>query len=133
MKVFIAYRFTGEDPKVLKETIQNICHSLEKAGHEPFCSFWKEDYYKENKFTNKQILEYALAELDKSDVYLAFIKSEDKSEGMLMEAGYALAKKKKFYLAIRKGVPTVFLREFADRVIEFKELDELYEKLGNLT
>ncbi|MBI5871637.1 hypothetical protein HZB88_00965 [archaeon] len=132
MRIFLSYRFTGEDSVVLKEIIQNICNSLEKAGHSHFCSFWKGDFFNGNKFTHKQILEHALEELEKSDVYLAFIRSEDKSEGMLIEAGYALAKKKKFYLAIKKGVYTVFLREIADKVIEFEELDKLYEKLSKL-
>ena len=132
MKIFLSYRFTGEDPNVLKETIHNICSSLEKSGHGHYCSFWKEGFFNENKFTHKQILEHALQELEKSDIYLAFVKSEDKSEGMLIEAGYAIAKKKKFYLAIKKGVHTVFLREMADKVIEFEELGELYEKLGKL-
>ena len=132
MKIFLSYRFTGEDPKVLKETIQKICNSLDEAGHNHFCSFWKGDFFNENKFTYKQILEHALEELDLSDVYLAFIKSEDKSEGMLLEAGYAIAKGKKFILAIKKGIYTVFLREMADQVIEFKNIEELCEKLKNL-
>ena len=132
MKIFLSYRFTGEKPEVLKEIIHNLCGSLEKAGHVTFCSFWKGDFYKENKFTNKQILIYALDELDASDVYLAFIKSEDKSEGMLLEAGYAIAKKKKIYLAIKKGVRTVFLAEMADMIIEFDDLEELYNKLARL-
>jgi nucleoside 2-deoxyribosyltransferase len=132
MKIFLSYRFTGEDPEVLREIIQNICNSLEKAGHSYYCSFWKGDFFNENRFTHKQILEHALKELQKSDVYLAFIKSEDKSEGMLIEAGYALAKKKKFYLAIKKGVYTVFLKEIADKLIEFESLNELYKKLSKL-
>ena len=77
-------------------------------------------------------MEYALKELDNSDVYLAFVKSEDKSEGMLIEAGYAIAKNKKFWLAIKKGVHTVFLREMADKIIEFENLEELYKKLSKL-
>ncbi|OIO53090.1 hypothetical protein COT40_00405 [Candidatus Peregrinibacteria bacterium CG08_land_8_20_14_0_20_41_10] len=132
MKVFLSYRFIGEDPRVLKEIIHEICKSLEKAGHSHFCSFWKEDFFNENKFTHQQILEYALKELEGSDVYLAFIKSKDKSEGMLLEAGYALAKKKKFYLAIQKGIGTTFMRKIADKIVEFETLEELYDKLGKL-
>lgn len=132
MKVFLSYRFTGENPEVLKETIHNICASLEKVGYNHFCSFWKGDFFNENKFTHKQILDYALNELEKSDIYLAFIKSKDKSEGMLIEAGYALAKKKKIYLAIKKGIRTAFMREIADKIIEFGTLEELYKKLKKL-
>jgi nucleoside 2-deoxyribosyltransferase len=132
MKVFISYRFTGEDPRQLKPILENISKSLEKAGHSSFCSFWKGDYYKEKKFTKKQILNYALNELEKSDIYLAFIKSEEKSEGLLVEAGYALSKNKKFYTAIKKGIETTFMKDMADKVIEFENFDELYEKLSKL-
>jgi nucleoside 2-deoxyribosyltransferase len=133
MKVFLSYRFTGEDPKVLKETLQNICDSLKKAGHTYFCSFWKGDFFKDNKYSNKQILNYVLKELDSSDIYLALIKSEDKSEGILIEAGYALAKGKKFYLAIKKGVYTTFMKEIADKVIEFEDIEELCIRLRKLS
>jgi nucleoside 2-deoxyribosyltransferase len=132
MKIFLSYRFTGEDLDQLRAIIHNICQSLEKAGHKTFCSFWKGDFFKNNSFTHKDVLEYALAELDDSDIYLAFIKSEDKSEGMLIEAGYAIAKKKKFYLAIRKGIKTTFIREMADEIIEFDSLEDLYVRLGEL-
>ncbi len=132
MKIFLSYRYTGEDPAILKDTLQKICSSLEKSGHGHFCSLWKDGFFNENKFTYRQILEYALKELDNSDVYLAFVKSEDKSEGMLIEAGYAIAKNKKFWLAIKKGVHTVFLREMADKIIEFENLEELYKKLSKL-
>lgn len=129
MKIFISYRFSGEDTKVLEETMGNICNSLKETEYEFFCSFWKESYFKENNYTLKEILEYALDELDSSDICLAFIKSQDKSEGMLLEIGYALAKGKKIYLAIQKDVKTGFLREIAEKVIEYDTLEDLYEKL----
>jgi|SRR3989344_5647110 len=130
MKIYIAYKFTAEDPLVLKETLHNISLSLKKANHSVFCSFWKSDFFKENNFTNKQIIEYAIKELDSSDIVLAFVNSDEKSEGMLLELGYALAKKKKIYLAIKKGVKTVFIEELSDTVIEFDDLEELYSKLS---
>ena len=130
MRIFLSYRFTGEDPEELKEIIHNICKALEKSGNEIFCSFWKDDFFNENKFSHKQILDYAYNELDKSDCLLAFVKSEEKSEGMLLEIGYALAKKKKFILTIKKDVKTVFLREMANQIIEFDDLEDLYEKLS---
>lgn len=132
MKIFIAFRFTGEDDKELKENIQGICSSLEKAGHEHFCSYWKEDYYRKNNFTKKQILEHAFEELDKSDAVLAFVNSEERSEGMLLEIGYALAKGKSFILAIRKGIRTTFIHQTADQIIEFESMEELFERLRKI-
>jgi len=129
MKIFISYRFTGEDPKELNETMKNICDVLERKEHKVLCTLWKEGFFKENNFTNKKILEHALKELESSDIYLAFVKSKDKSEGMLIEAGYALAKGKKFILVIKKGIKTTFMHELANEIIEFNDLEELYEKL----
>lgn len=132
MKIFLSYRFTGEDAEVLKKILKKIGESLKKAGHEHFCSFWESEFFEKNNFSNEQIMNYALRELDDSDACLAFIKSNDKSEGMLLEAGYALAKGKRFYLAIKKGVSVTFMKELAGKVIEFETLEELYEKLSRL-
>ena len=51
---------------------------------------------------------------------------------MLIEIGYAIAKGKRFILAIKKGVETTFIREIADKIIEFETLEELYSKLKKL-
>lgn len=132
MKYFLAYRFTGEDPKKLDGIIRGVCNSIESAGHNYFCSFFENDFYKKNNYFHKQILYYALKELDKCDIYLALIRSADKSEGMLLEAGYALAKGKTFYLAINKGVNTTFMKEIADKVIEFDNIEDLCHKLSKI-
>jgi nucleoside 2-deoxyribosyltransferase len=131
MKIFFSYRFTGEDPKKLKGTIKDICASLEQTGHKVSCSFWDTEngFFQKNDYTNKQILEYAFQELDTSDAVFIFIKSEEKSEGMLLEVGYALAKGKKLVLAIKKDIQTTFLRELADEVIEFENINQLNTNL----
>lgn len=129
MKIFISYRYTGENRDTLKDIIDNLCLTFKKAGHEVFCSFYNNYFYKENNFSYKQILDHALTELDNSDCVFALIKSEEKSEGMLLELGYAYSKNKKIILAIKSNVKTVFLREIAEKVIEFDEIDNLYKKL----
>lgn len=132
MKIFLAYRFTGEDPIVLEQTLSQIKMTLESAGHSVFCSFWDEQHFHDNNFSNKQILEYVLEKLNSSDICLAFIKSTEKSEGMLLEAGYAFAQKKPIWVAIKNGVKTTFLTELAEKVIDFETLDELCQKLETL-
>jgi nucleoside 2-deoxyribosyltransferase len=132
MKIFLSYRFTGEKIEELKEVIGKICSGIGQSGHNHYCSFNSEDFYKSNKFTNKQILEHALNELEVSDCILAFVKSEEKAEGMLLEIGYAKAKNKKFILAIKKGIKTTFLREIAEKIIEFKDIDDLTKQLEKL-
>ena len=133
MKIFLSYRFTGEDIKKLETIIKNICFKLEELGHACYCSLWDEDYFQKNKYSNTQILNHTLRKLDNSNIYLAFINSNEKSEGVLIEAGYALAKKKTIYSAIRKGVKTTFMKKLSDKNIEFSSLNELNEKLKQFT
>jgi len=116
----------------LGQTVKNICDSLATSGHSTFCSFDKNAFFDENKYSYKQILDYALRELDESDVVLAFVKSPEKSEGMLLELGYAMATGKKIILALKEGAKPVFLPEIASTVIHFSDLPELYSKLKTL-
>jgi hypothetical protein len=132
MRIFLSYKYTGENPDELKPLITNITKILEKSGYEVFCSFFKGDFFKKNSFTSEQILNYAFNELDKAQVYLAVIKSNEKSEGMFLEAGYALANKKTIVVAIKKGVETSFLKDVAYKVIEFDDLADLYKQLEYL-
>jgi len=132
MKIFLAFRFTGESVEELDKILSKIKTALEQAGHTVVCSFWEEEYFQKNHFTNKQLLEYMLNELDNCDSVLALIKSEEKSEGMLLEIGYALAKRKQFVLMIKKGIKSIFLQEVANRVVEYEEMEDLVKQLQML-
>lgn len=132
MRIFLSYKFTGENEDELRPIIKNICSSLEKAGHATFCSFWKTAHFKEKNFNHEQILKYAFNELDNCDCLLAFINSPIRSEGMCIEVGYALAKGKKVIAAIKDGVRSPFIESMANYLIEFDGLEDLYEKLNKL-
>ena len=131
MKIFLSFRFTGEDPKILVQTNKKIVNALGKSGHTVSDSMQSQDYFAANHFSNKQILEHTLQELDQADVYLAYINSDQRSEGMLIELGYALAKGKKIIVAVKKGSRT-YTPELASEVIEYENLEELYQKLEQL-
>lgn len=130
MKVFISYRFTGEDPVKLKLALDKVCEGLNLAGFDNYCSFGNEELFRNNSYTVKQIMEHALAELDKSDALLAFVNSDNKSEGMLIEVGYAIAKGKPVILLKRNGVSTHSLEGVSKSIIEFNSLNEISEKLA---
>lgn len=129
MKIFISFRFTGEEPKTLRNAIAGVEEALREAGHETICSVWEEEKFAAERFTPKRILEWALRELDGADAYFAFVRSPERSEGMLLEAGYALAKRKRFVVAVRRDIQTTFLRHLADTLIEYDTDEELHRKL----
>ncbi|MFH1290434.1 MAG: nucleoside 2-deoxyribosyltransferase [Nanoarchaeota archaeon] len=127
MKIQLADRCTGEDPEKLLESLKKIVEILEQGGHEVYCPVLDPDRPKEKRalFLN------TMKKLEEHDAILALIKSNEKSEGMLMEIGYAMGKDKKVIAAIQEGVQT-HLSVLADEVIEFRDIDDLYGKLRAL-
>jgi nucleoside 2-deoxyribosyltransferase len=129
MRIYIAYKFVGENPKELGVTLTGIAKVLKEAGHEAYFALMDEELFIKKKFSLKQILNYALRELDSCDCILVFIRSNEKSEGMLIEVGYALANNKKIILAIKKGIHLPFTKDIANEIIEFENIEELNKKL----
>lgn len=125
MKIFLSYRFTGENPVELKYNLGKIIKVLRDSGHEVYCSIEDEEWFRAEKLTNKEIMEHAFKNLDSCDLLLAYIKSDDKSEGMLIEICYFMGKGKPVALALRYGVKTTSLAEMASPLIEFNIVDDL--------
>lgn len=78
MKIFVSYKFTGEDPNELAETIGQIVDRLRSVGHDVYCSLEDEAWFRQKKRTNQEIMEHALAQLDTCDLLLAFVRSSEK-------------------------------------------------------
>ncbi len=129
MKIFIGQAVSGEDMNKLYEEMEKIYTSLE--DHEYYCTL-QEDEKEFQKKNKKEMLNHAFEEIDKADAFLAIVRSERRSEGMLIEIGYVLSKKKKLILAIKKGVKNTYLRDMAEKVIEFENTDDLIKQLGDL-
>jgi len=132
-RVFISYRFTGEEPKELKKTLLQIHETVEKAGHEHYSTIFDSEQFADKRWSGKQIMEKAFNEIDKSDLVLFFVKSPEVSQGMLVELGYTLAKNKRVILAIQKEIRDSIFRRHIDEVIEFEDLEELKNKLTGLS
>lgn len=130
MKIFIGQAVTGEDINKLREESKKIIKILEEAGNDCYCTILEGDEWEKNLLPGDK-LKHAFKIIDKHDIFLAIVRSEKRSEGMLMEIGYAISRNKKLILAINENVQNTYLREMANKIIEFKTLDELNEKLNN--
>ena len=115
MKIFVGQPVTGEDLSKLREESHKICSTLSKTGAYAYCTLIEPEDF-ESK-SNKDKMKHAFNNLDNFDTFLAIIRNERKSEGMLMEIGYCVAKRKKIILAIKKDVKNTYLPEIADKVI----------------
>ena len=132
MKIFLSYRFTGEDQQELSKMLGMILEILESAGHSVFCSFSLEDYFREQEWSVEEIYAYCLAEQEKCDIVLAIVKSEDRSRGMEVELEHARTLNQKCVLAIRKELGLPRFREQASYIFEYTNLNDLCQQLDNV-
>jgi len=132
MKIYITYKFADENPIELEKLMDNIASSLKKSGHEVLTTFFDKEEFRRTNATMRTIMDRALGYLNKSDIVLNIIKSQEKSEGQIFEIGYAVAKNKKLILAIQKGLKTRWIEYYSDKIIEFETLEELYKKLEEI-
>lgn len=130
MKVFVGQAVTGQDFNMLERDTKKVYSALEKAGYN-VCS----NMDKEGKGVVKTAggwMTSAFEELDKSDIFLAIVRTEHRSEGLLMEIGYCLAKKKEIILAINDNVKNTYLPEVVSKTLRWKDFDDLLTKLSKL-
>ncbi len=131
MKFFIAQKVTGENKDELIGECNKIISLLKEKGHEAYCTMI-EDRNEFEKKSKKEMIKHAFNEIDDSNAMLVIVRGEGKSEGMLMEIGYILGEKKKIILLINKNVNNTYIREVADKIIEFEDIEDLYNKLNEL-
>jgi nucleoside 2-deoxyribosyltransferase len=131
MKIFIGQAVTGENLDILKEECFKIQNIISESGNESYCTINPKKEL--NEKTAKEWLIHAFEEIDKRDTFLAIIRSEKRSEGLLIEIGYALSKKKRLIVVIKKDIrDKTYIDELADYVIEFENIEELNKKLKDI-
>ncbi len=102
MRYYIAYKFLGTDKKILKNNLKTLCDKIEDNGDTTFIFYRDMQDWGEISMPIDEVIRQAFVEVKKSDAILAFIESEEKSEGMILEVGYAKALGKKLVLIIKK-------------------------------
>ncbi len=127
-KYFVAYRFTGEDPDVLHSRMTTVVDSLKSVGMDVYCNLFDEKEYQKSKLDAKEIMDIAFNRIDSSDGLFVVIASDDKSEGMLMEIGYAYAKNKNIIVAVHQNAKT-YVPLIGNRSIIWNNNDDLAAKI----
>jgi hypothetical protein len=130
MKIFIGQRVRGADPGKLKEESIDVAEKLKTLGHEVDCTFLEDTDF--SKMNSGEKLKHAFDILDNCDTFLAIVRDEEKSEGLLIEIGYALAKKMRIIVFVNENVGRTTLREIANDVVEFKDKEDMLNKIKEL-
>jgi nucleoside 2-deoxyribosyltransferase len=128
MKIQLAYKFTGENTTELLEMLKKIKLILEKNGHIVYIPALDFDKPQDKK----GIYIGTLKKIPNCDAFIAIITSEEKSEGLLMEAGHALGLGKKVITIVNKNIKKTHLRELSNNIFEFEDINEIFKIFEDL-
>lgn len=127
-RYFIAYRHTGENMLELEQRLSRVEIALAAHNIKSYATLSEEDEFVRSKATAGQIMEKAFQKIAAMDGLFVLINGDEKSEGQLMEVGYALALKKPIIVAVKSGIES-YVPELASTKIVYQDLDDLTKKL----
>lgn len=130
-KYFIAYRHTGEDLMELEKRISTIDIALAAKGIKSYATLSEESDFQENNVSAGQIMERAFQKITAMDGLFVLIASSEKSEGQLVEIGFALALKKPVIVARQKDAKT-YMHELTNLSFEYSDMADLSRKIQEL-
>jgi nucleoside 2-deoxyribosyltransferase len=127
--IFISHKYWNVNKLILRKRLTCISNILEKQGHKTFIYF--RDFQKwVNEHSDPGVaLKDALKELKKCDAVVGVVFHKQISQGMLLEYGYAKALNKKTILLVYDKCPSPVLEHLSDKVIRFKNKEDLEKKL----
>ncbi len=132
MQAFVSYRHTGESEEVLSELLAGIRDALKNADVEVYCTFFDEAEFQNKKMGPRQIMDHAFELISARDLLFVVQISDNKSEGMLMEIGLAIAKKIPVVVATHDLVGYTYVPDMADFSFRFADINDLKAKISDI-
>lgn len=131
MKLFLSFRYTGETVESLQEFLYPLRDAFAARAHEVYLSLDDLETWGQNSLSMQEKFARTFHSLAESEALVVVVRSGDRSEGMLMEVGYAVAQKKPICLAVVAGTDT-YIRVVATKVVEFTSQTDLLAKIDSL-
>ena len=122
MKVFISYRHTGEDLERLRELLGLVRNTFLHLGAEVYCTFFDEKISQFEQRSACDVMHHALKMIDRCDVLFAVQTSSEKSEGMLIEVGYCIARNTPIIVATKSGAQETYLPQIGTYAFSWSTL-----------
>lgn len=132
MKTFVAYRFSGEDLKTLEPLLVAVRDVLKDRGVEVYCTFFDEAEFKNKSLSARQIMDHAFGIINDIDFLFVVQMSDNKSEGMLIEVGYCIAKDIPVIVATKGSVKNTYLPYIATQSFKWRTIEDLGNYIASL-
>jgi nucleoside 2-deoxyribosyltransferase len=131
VKAFVSYRHTGADEAEFRPQLEIVRTALREIGVEPFCTFFDVPVEGERP-SPAQFMAEGFRMIDQSDFLFVLQASPERSEGMLMEVGYCLAKQIPVVVAKRAGIGATYLPQMAQCTFEWEDLKVLNRRIQEI-
>lgn len=131
-RVMVSYKYTGESVDRLDILLSTICDAVCNAGANPYCVYFAKARGSIQQKSPAEMMKIAFSQIDCSDVLLVVQSSESRSEGMLMEVGYAVASQVPVIVVTHSSVLATYLPSIADISIRYDCIDDLKNIIENL-
>lgn len=132
MKAVISYRYNGEIIDKLEALLLNVSTALKNAGVDPYCIFLGYRSKANCRKPPAEMMHIAFSNIDKTDLLFVIQTGEARSEGMLMEVGYAIAKGVCVVVATKNGVENTYLPSMANYSIIYENIEDLMLQINNI-
>lgn len=132
MKYFIAYRHTGENPERLDALLTPIKQAFERRGDEIYCTFFNDTSFRARGLGPHEIMYEAFQKIEEMGRLFVLLDSVDKSEGMLMEIGYCIAKKIPITIAYNRAITDSYVPHMVSSTIAYSDIDELVASIDRM-
>jgi len=134
MRAFVAYRHTGEDARQIDGLLAPVKSVLAAREINAYSTYF--DVHGGNVAVagpvaqSSAFMQEAFRMMAKSDLLLVLQASELRSEGMLMEVGYALAKGLPVVVATQQEVADTYLPDMAHAALRWTDVADLVAQLA---
>lgn len=132
MKYVIAYRHTNVPLEKLSALLVPVRDAFASKGDETYCTFFDQDTFESTNMTAREVMYHAFKKIEEMGALFILQDSDEKSEGMLMEVGYCIAKHIPIIVATREGVQNTYLPSMTDLTISYRDTTDLVEKISSL-
>jgi len=129
--IYLAYKFKDSDPILLKQKLEELSKIIEETlGYKTFIFFRDAQKWGKIKMNIKKVVEKAYKAIEKCDAIL--VEASEKANGVYFEVGYAKALKKKIIVIHQEGTEANFLESCADKIIVYKNFEDLKNRLKKI-
>lgn len=132
MRIMVSYKCTGEPIDKLDCLLSTVCSTLCSIGEDPYCMHLAKASGLMSQKIPSEMMKIAFAKINESDALLVIQASESRSEGMLMEVGYAIANKMPILVATHSSVSLTYLPSLADVSIIYDDIDHLRTQIEKI-